>query len=117
MTRSKALTAAEIREKPPTDTSLACPIDNKLIKNAVKTPCCNTSFCEDCIVTHLVENDFVCPKCKKNVPSLEKMIVDKSMRTKVGDYIDKAIKDAQQEEEAEEAANASEDADGNKQVR
>lgn len=95
--RAKGLTSAEIREKAPTDPSLACPIDNKLFREAVKTPCCGKHYCEECIQTHLLERDFVCPNCSKKVPSLDKLIVDKPMRTKVSDYIDKAIEESKRE--------------------
>lgn len=102
--RSKGLTAVEVREKVPSDPSLACPIDNKLFRDAVKTPCCSKSYCEECIQTHLLERDFICPNCGKKVPSLDKLIVDKPMRSKVGDYIDKAIEESKKEGDDESAA-------------
>ncbi|KAF9454325.1 DWNN-domain-containing protein [Macrolepiota fuliginosa MF-IS2] len=95
--RPKGLTAAEVRERPPTDPSLACPIDNKLFRDAVKTPCCGKHYCEECIQTHLLERDFICPNCSKKVPSLDKLIVDKPTRTKVADYIERAIEDSKRE--------------------
>ena len=101
MARSKALAAADVREKPPSDPALACPIDNKLFLDAVKTPCCGTLYCEECIQTHLLENDFICPKCSKKIQSLDKLVIDKPMRTRVGDYIDKVVRE---EGEAAEAA-------------
>jgi len=94
------MSAADVRESRPSDPSLACPVDNKLFLDAVKTPCCGTLYCEECIHTRLLENDFVCPKCGEKVPSLDKLIVDKPMRTRVGDYIDKVIKETQEAEEA-----------------
>lgn len=101
VTRPKALTAAEVRERTPTDASLACPIDNKLFRDAVKTPCCGTPYCEECIQTHLLERDFLCPNCAKKVASLDKLVVDKPTRTKVTDYIEKAIEDSKKEGEEE----------------
>jgi len=82
VSRVKALTAADVRDRTPTDTSLACPIDNKLFRDAVKTPCCGTTYCEDCIQTHLLERDFICPN-------------------KVADYTEKAIEDSKKEGEEE----------------
>jgi hypothetical protein len=99
--RTTALTAAEVREKTPTDASLVCPIDNKLFRDAVKTPCCGTLYCEECIQTYLLERDFLCPNCAKKVPSLDKLIVDKPTRTKVADYIEKAIEESRKESEEE----------------
>ncbi|KAG5654353.1 hypothetical protein H0H81_003811 [Sphagnurus paluster] len=104
VSRVKALTAADVRERTPTDTTLACPIDNKLFRDAVKTPCCGTLYCEECIQTHLLERDFICPNCAKKVASLDKLIVDKPMRTKVADYIEKAIEDSKKEGEEEIAS-------------
>ncbi|RDB20830.1 putative RING finger protein P8B7.15c [Hypsizygus marmoreus] len=103
VSRPKGLTAAEVREKTPTDASLACPIDNKLFRDAVKTPCCGTLYCEECIQTHLLERDFICPHCAKKVASLDKLLVDKPTRTKVTDYIEKAIEDSKKEDGEEES--------------
>ena len=55
----------------------------------MKTPCCGTLYCEECIQTHLLERDFLCPKCGAKIASLDKLIMDKPMRTKVADYVDK----------------------------
>lgn len=95
-----------MRERVPTDTSLVCPIDNKLFRDAVKTPCCGTSYCEECIQTHLLERDFLCPNCGKKIASLDKILMDKPTRTKVADYIDKAIEDSKKDGEDEPLANA-----------
>jgi len=97
VSRSKGLSVADVRERPPTDSTLACPIDNRLFRDAVKTPCCETPYCEECIQTHLLERDFVCPKCSKKIPSLDKLVMDKPMRTKVADYIDKVIEQSRKE--------------------
>ena len=101
--RPKGLTAAEVRERTPTDMSLVCPIDNKLFRDAVKTPCCDTDYCEECIQTHLLERDFLCPSCGKRIPSLDKLVVDKPMRTKVADYIDKVIEESKKSEDQEKS--------------
>ncbi|KAF8659827.1 hypothetical protein AX16_001712 [Volvariella volvacea WC 439] len=97
VSRSKGLTSAEVREKAPSDPSLACPIDHKLFRDAVKTPCCGTVYCEECIQTHLLERDFVCPNCSKKIASLDKLVADKPTRTKVSDYIEKAIEESRKE--------------------
>lgn len=100
VTRPKGLTEADIRERKPTDPSLICPIDNRLFRDAVKTPCCEKAYCEECIQTHLLENDFSCPNCQNKVTSLDKLIVNKPLRTRVGDYIDKAMDESRKEAEA-----------------
>jgi len=89
--KTKGLTEADVREKPLLDSSLACPICSNLFRDAVRTPCCSKSFCEECIQTHLLENDFTCPNCQKSITSLDRLSLDKPMRTRVMDYIDKQI--------------------------
>lgn len=116
VSRPKGLTAAEIRERTPTDASLACPIDNKLYRDAVKTPCCGTLYCEECIQTHLLERDFICPNCAKKIPSLDKLIVDKPARTSVSDYIEKAIEDSKKEGEEETTAKSANNSSNGEQV-
>jgi protein MPE1 len=81
--------------------SLVCPIDNKLFRDAVKTPCCGSHFCEECIQTHLLERDFICPSCGKKFASLDKLVVDKPMRTRVADYIDRVVEESKKEGEEE----------------
>ena len=84
---------------PPSDPSLACPIDGKLFRDAVKTPCCGTLYCEECVQTHLLERDFLCPNCARKIPSLDKLIVDKPMRARVHEYVDAEIEKSKQEAE------------------
>ncbi|KAJ3978072.1 DWNN domain-containing protein [Lentinula raphanica] len=109
---NKILTAAEVRERnTPSDASLVCPIDNKLFRDAVKTPCCGTSYCEDCIQTHLLERDFICPSCGKKIASLDKLVPDFERRGRVSEYIQKAI-----DESRREAAASEEMEDGTKET-
>ncbi|KAH9913922.1 DWNN domain-containing protein [Fomitopsis serialis] len=98
-------TEADIRERTPSDPSLVCPIDNKLFRDAVKTPCCGTLYCEECIQTYLLERDFICPKCSAKIASLDKLIMDKPMRTKVADYVDKEIEKSRHEPQEDSKSN------------
>ena len=113
VSRPKGLTAADIRERTPTDSSLVCPIDNKLFRDAVKTPCCGKLYCEECIQTHLLERDFLCPNCGRKIASLDKVVMDKPMRTKVADYIDKAIEVSKKDGDDDFASNGSGSASAN----
>ncbi|KAH9967203.1 DWNN domain-containing protein [Russula dissimulans] len=99
--KSKALSEAEVRERPSKDPSIVCPIDNRILRDAVKTPCCGTAYCEDCIQTHLLEKDFICPYCGSKVASLDKLAIDRPMRRKVADYITKEIEASQREEDGQ----------------
>ncbi|KAM5534666.1 hypothetical protein V8D89_011678 [Ganoderma adspersum] len=102
VSRHKGLTEADIRDRPPSDPSLQCPIDGKLFRDAVKTPCCGTLYCEECVQTHLLERDFLCPNCARKIPSLDKLIVDKPTRARVHDYVDGEIERSRQEAEKAE---------------
>ncbi|KAI0305857.1 DWNN-domain-containing protein [Multifurca ochricompacta] len=98
-TKPKALSETEVRERPSRDPSIVCLIDNRIFRDAVKTPCCGAPYCEDCIQTHLLEKDFICPNCGSKVASLDKLAIDKPMRTKVIDYICREIEASQKEED------------------
>ena len=89
--RPTALTAAEVRERPPPDSSLACPLCTKLFRDAVKTPCCSRTYCEEDIQTHLLEHDFACPGCHSKINSLDKLIADSATRDRVRKYIEDEI--------------------------
>jgi len=78
-----------------------CPIDNRILRDAVKAPCCGTAYCEDCIQTHLLEKDFICPYCGSKVASLDKLAIDWPMRRKVADYISREIEASQREEDGQ----------------
>jgi protein MPE1 len=88
-----------VRERTPSNPNLACPIDHKLFRDAVKTPCCATTYCEDCIQSHLLERDFVCPNCERKVPGLDKLQRDLEARKNVSAYIEKAIEDSKKGED------------------
>jgi len=55
----------------------------------------------------LLEHDFTCPKCGKKIPSLDKVVMDKPMRTKVADYIEKVIEESRKENEESSSNTAS----------
>ena len=97
-TRSKGLTESEIRDRQPSDPSLACPLCAKLIRDAVKTPCCSTSFCEECIHTHLLDHEFTCPNCGSRIATLDRLILDKEVRTRVREYIDRTLEENRRNE-------------------
>jgi protein MPE1 len=99
LAKPKVVTEAEIREEPPSDPSLACGICSTLLSQAVRTPCCDARFCEECIQAHLLENDFKCPKCAKNVGSLDRLEVDRGAREKVGEYIKTEIERRRDEDD------------------
>ncbi|VDB90639.1 unnamed protein product [Peniophora sp. CBMAI 1063] len=104
-TRPKVLTEAEVRDRPPPPaTGLACPLDGKLFAQAVKTPCCSSTYCEDCIQNHLLEKDFICPQCGTRIQSLDKLSPDGVIRARVHEYVERTIEESRVA--AEEGAQA-----------
>ncbi|KAI1793529.1 DWNN-domain-containing protein [Ganoderma leucocontextum] len=112
VSRHKGLTEADIRDRPPSDPTLQCPIDGKLFRDAVKTPCCGTLYCEECVQTHLLERDFLCPNCARKIPSLDRLIVDKPTRARAHDYVDGEIERSRQEAEKAERQELAAEAEG-----
>lgn len=106
--RSRPLSKTDVYKTVPSDPSLACPLCTKLLRDAVITPCCHTTFCEECIQTHLFEHDFVCAECEKRIPDIEQLKIDDAKRKLVRDYIDKTI--AQSEEALEQGTGVDEEA-------
>ncbi|EUC60850.1 mRNA polyadenylation-like protein, putative [Rhizoctonia solani AG-3 Rhs1AP] len=101
--RPKALTSTEIYQNsaPPAHSSLACPICDRLTKNAIRTPCCKQTFCEECIQTHLLEHDFVC-RCGKKIASFDRLEADERRREKVGEVVRAMIEESRKESAKQE---------------
>ena len=96
------MTPQEVRETQPSDPDLACPICKKVIWEAVKTPCCSTSYCEECVTNWLMDHEFVCESCESKVGSLEELVPDEELREKVGEYIEGEIVRSKREKEEED---------------
>ncbi|KAK4049419.1 Protein mpe1 [Microbotryomycetes sp. JL201] len=99
---TKNLSAKDVQDLAPTDPDLTCPICSKLLRDATLTPCCSTSFCEECITNSLIDNDKLCPECETRVKNLDKLKKDEVRREKVKKYIDdvvEASKDVKEEGE------------------
>ena len=68
------------------DKGLECSIDKRLFVDPTKTPCCQSTFCRDCITNALLENDLRCPECStENVP-IDDLVPDEQMTTAVRSY-------------------------------
>lgn len=65
-----------------------CKICKKVLNDAVKTPCCGTHYCEECIQNTLLESDFVCPNCDAKEQPLEGLVADTEAREKVQKFRD-----------------------------
>ncbi|KAG8741716.1 hypothetical protein FRC10_002543 [Ceratobasidium sp. 414] len=80
--RPKALTSAEIyaAPAPAAHSNLACPICERLTKNAVRTPCCRTTYCEECLQTHLLDHDFADEKRREEVGEVVRSMIEESRK-------------------------------------
>ncbi|CAF1020088.1 unnamed protein product [Rotaria sordida] len=59
-------------DTPPDD--LLCPVCIKVYTDAVITPCCHNSFCDECIRTALVESeDHECPHCHRQHVAIDQI--------------------------------------------
>jgi protein MPE1 len=96
-----------------------------LFVDPMKTPCCGTTYCHDCIENALLENDLTCPGCETENVSLEALEPDEEMKEKIKAYQDEKSNDKQRSAspqaqenapQAEEAKNGSRPAsrDGSK---
>lgn len=109
------MTSTDIQNAPPTDPDLTCPLCNRLLRDAVKTPCCSTSYCEECIHNYLSENDFVCPECESKIKSLKNLVKDEDRRERAKKYLEDTLQASKAAGEAEKAEKEkAEGRDGNK---
>jgi protein MPE1 len=72
----------EIREL-----GLECPIDNKMFIEPLKTPCCQKTFCNDCITIALMDSDFVCPSCRQEGVLIDDLQPDEEASKKIQEYL------------------------------
>ena len=57
---------------------LECPIDKRMFLEPTKTPCCQRTYCNDCITNALIESDFVCPGCGAEGVLLDNLSADEA---------------------------------------
>ncbi|GAA6043057.1 hypothetical protein JCM8097_005138 [Rhodosporidiobolus ruineniae] len=95
------LSANDIQNLAPTDPDLTCPICSKLLRDAVLTPCCSTSFCDECVSNQLLDNDLLCPECETRVKSLDKLKPDEDRRTRCKAYVDEMLEASKERAEEE----------------
>ena len=81
----------EVRER-----GLECPIDKKMFIDPMKTPCCEKTYCNDCITNALIESDFVCPGCKTEGVLIDDLKADEEAVEKMKTYL--AEKDSKAKE-------------------
>jgi protein MPE1 len=65
---------------------LECPIDKRMFLEPTKTPCCQRTYCNDCISNALIESDFVCPGCSTEGVLLDNLTPDEEAASKIKTY-------------------------------
>ena len=68
----------ELREK-----GLECSIDKRMFNEPTRTPCCGRTYCNDCIINALVENDLVCPGCSTEGVLIDNLLPDDETAAKI----------------------------------
>lgn len=87
----------EIQER-----GLECSIDKRMFIDPMKTPCCEKTYCNDCITNALIESDFVCPGCQTEGVLIDDLKPDDEAVTKIKDYLSE--KDTKAKEASKSAA-------------
>ncbi|KAL8990735.1 MAG: hypothetical protein Q9177_000674 [Variospora cf. flavescens] len=65
---------------------LECSIDKRLFVEPSKTPCCETTYCLECITNALLENDLRCPQCSTENILLDDLKPDEQMLRRIRDH-------------------------------
>ena len=65
---------------------LECSIDKSLFVDPTRTPCCQTTYCHDCITNALLENDLRCPKCSTDNILIDSLTPDNEVISKIEKY-------------------------------
>lgn len=78
--------AAEV-DKEAQELGLACPIDNRMFIDPMKTPCCQKTYCNDCITNALIDSDFVCPGCQQEGVLIDDLKPDEEAADKIKEYL------------------------------
>jgi protein MPE1 len=88
--------AAASGDKELQDRGLECSIDKRMFIDPMKTPCCEKTYCNDCITNALIESDFTCPGCGTDEVLIDNLKPDEEMSGKIKAYLDE--KDAVKKE-------------------
>lgn len=83
---SAADSAAAEEKKDLERRGLLCPLDKRVLLAPTKTPCCQNTYCHDCISNALIESDFICPTCNAEGILLDDLAVDESAMVELKSY-------------------------------
>ena len=85
---AEAQQAAAKGNKELQERGLECSIDKRLFVNPVKTPCCEKTFCHECITNALLDNDLRCPECSTEDVPIDNLLPDNHMLEKIRQYVE-----------------------------
>ena len=88
-TKSSAATqkAASAEDKELEEKGLLCSIDKRMFIEPMKTPCCEKTYCNDCITNSLIESDFVCPACGTDRVLIDDLKADDETSAKIQEHL------------------------------
>ncbi|KAH7149587.1 MPE1 protein [Dactylonectria estremocensis] len=84
---SSAAKAPLAEDKEIQERGFVCSIDKKMFIEPMKTPCCQKTFCNDCITNALIESDFVCPACQTEGVLIDDLESDEETSKKIQEYL------------------------------
>lgn len=87
-----AAKAATEGDKELEERGLLCSIDKRMFVDPMKTPCCGTTYCSECITNALTYSDLVCPACQTDGVLFDDLKPDDETVAKMKEY--QAEKDA-----------------------
>ncbi|MCJ1281693.1 hypothetical protein MMC26_001015 [Xylographa opegraphella] len=68
------------------DKGLECTIDKRLFVDPTKTPCCQTTYCNECITNALLDDDLQCPGCGKEGILIDDLTPNTEMVAEIRKY-------------------------------
>lgn len=91
--------AAALGDKELQDRGLECSIDKRIFIDPMKTPCCEKTYCNECITNALIESDFTCPGCQTEGVLIDDLKPDDETSVKITAYLDEKNAAAKKEKE------------------
>ncbi|KAK5628861.1 hypothetical protein RRF57_004576 [Xylaria bambusicola] len=84
---AEAQKAASAEDKELEERGLLCSIDNRMFIDPMKTPCCEKTYCNDCITNALIESDFICPGCQTDGVLIDDLKSDDEASAKIVEFL------------------------------
>lgn len=91
--------AAALGDKELQDRGLECSIDKKIFIDPMKTPCCEKTYCNECITNALIESDFTCPGCQTDGVLIDDLKPDEDTAAKIKAYLEEKNAELKKEKE------------------